>query len=756
MNAQQHWLVRVAREAGLDGSAALSVAPTAPIETAWETVCRTCGIDEEQLAERVARHYGLEPAQELCAQPAALKLLPAEWAQRHNVLPLRQDDDRIVVATADPANLLLEEEIRFTTGRQPIFRVAGPSRLAQEVVNHYSPATAAESLLASVSASAEFEVRAEKLDPEDLEDVNASPIIQLTQAILAEGVQQGASDIHIETTRAGGIVRYRIDGVLVTAMQLPLPIVGRVIARIKVIGDLDLADRRRPQDGRARIDVAGKHYDLRVSTVPTRGYEKAVIRILDASKVPDLAALGLLERERAVFDRLMQYRDGIVLVTGPTGSGKTTTLYALLREVATEEVNVMTVEDPVEYELRGITQIQVEPAQGVTFASALRAILRQDPDVVLVGEIRDRETAEIAVQASMTGHLVLATLHTNDAVGVVRRLGDLGLDRASIAETLRGAVAQRLLRRVCPHCAARCEPESLGPELRQLADRYGVCPELVATGCRHCHDKGYRGRLAVMEFFLVDPAIQEAISAGTTYTELCRLALARGMTTLLDAGLERVRRGDTTLEEVHRVLGAEAEGNERFELPPRTAAAERSDAAGGGAATDLPAPTAEPRQSPAAAAPPHRPEGTGGPSGPVRVLLADDQAVDRRMAAMMLRQAGFEVLEAPSGRAAAELLLAHPDVAMLVTDLQMPDGDGRQLLHWLRQVPRLARMPVLVQTGTPEPALEAQLMEEGADDYVRKPLQPARFIARVRATLRRAGIDTGGFPSAGDTLRRAG
>ena len=295
--------------------------------------------------------------------------------------------------------------------------------------------------------------RKRKTTAPSLEDAASGPLVNLTNVILKEAVESGASDIHLQPMAHGGVIRYRIDGVLRNSGNMPLSVLTRVVSRIKIMAKLDIADRLRPQDGRAKVGFGDRQVDLRISTVPTRSAEKMVIRILDSEEAKGLEEVGIQEPELSHFRHLLTHREGIVVVTGPTGSGKTTSLYAALQHIHDENINIMTVEDPVEYELPGLTQIQVETKQGVTFAAALRAILRQDPDVVFVGEIRDLETAQIAAQASLTGHLVLSTLHTNDAAGTVGRFVDMGLDRPTLAETLRGALAQRLVRRICPLCS---------------------------------------------------------------------------------------------------------------------------------------------------------------------------------------------------------------------------------------------------------------------------------------------------------------
>src|SRR5438552_8354742 len=312
-----------------------------------------------------------------------------------------------------------------------------------------------------------------------------------------------------------------------------------IVSRINVLGKLDIADRIRPQDGRSRVAVDGRYIDLRIATICTRDAEKAVIRILRPENTRKLDEIGITPRELARLRQLLNCRDGIVIVTGPTGSGKTTTLYSAIREIATGELNISTVEDPVEYELAGITQIQVDNKRGVTFASSLRALLRQDPDVIFIGEIRDSETAQIAAQAAMTGHLVLATMHTNDAMSTIARLQDLGLDRQTIATTLRGTLAQRLIRRVCPDCA---QPliGSLTEEEEMLGARYGVLPLSRAVGCRRCGNTGYRGRLPIVEVSVITPTIADMIAAGASTHALQRAAIAQGMSPLRDVAVARV------------------------------------------------------------------------------------------------------------------------------------------------------------------------------------------------------------------------
>jgi type II secretory ATPase GspE/PulE/Tfp pilus assembly ATPase PilB-like protein/ActR/RegA family two-component response regulator len=685
----------VAARSGLVGPNDTVVALETALPEAWTAVARATGLSDSDLAARVANHYRLSVADLQAGEASALSLVPEKTARRFLVYPLRATDRQLVVAMANPTDLDAEQALGFASGRAVVGEIAAPAAIQEAIDKRYAPDRILERMVDRVGAKLVDDVRiVEDAAPEAVstQEVDSAPVVKLANLILHDAVSEGASDIHLEPGRDGGTVRFRVDGVLRPFMQLPLAALNRVVSRLKIMGKLDIADRLRPQDGRARVQVANRTFDLRISTVPTRDAEKAVIRILDPRSTRKLEDLGVPGPELARLRRLLSYRDGIVVVTGPTGSGKTTLLYAALAELATGAINIMTVEDPVEYELAGLTQIQVESKRGVTFASALRSILRQDPDVVFVGEIRDLETAEVAIQASLTGHLVLATLHANDAVGAIARFTDLGVDRAKIATTLRGAVAQRLARRICQQCMQRV----LGPaaaEEAPLSARYGVQPVVRAVGCERCGKTGYRGRLPLLEVLMTNPTIEGLVTHGAPASQVQKAAVSGGMRALRDVAAERARAGDTTLQEVERVLG---------EL-------------GGAASEDLTT----------AASTPH-------------LLLVDDDPVARGIARAVLEKNGFRVSEAEDGAAALERLDGSPDFALMVLDVEMPRMTGREVLSRVRQSVHTAGLPVLVLTGSVADEIEAQLMDEGADDYIRKPLEPARFVARVKAALRRA------------------
>jgi len=689
-----HWLARIAERAGLVGTETLDVAPTTPTRDAWGVVTRKLGISEEALAELVAQYFRLDVAKLLDADPNAALLIPESMARKHHIFPIVEDGRQFWVATADPTDVEAERALGFSTGRTPVFQVASPHTIQESLDTRYSPERAVESILGSLEDDSDGDDAlrlVEEMGPEAISEdaAKATPVIKLTNLIIRDGITAGASDIHIEPGRKVGNIRYRVDGVLRKHMDLPMTALNRVVSRIKILSRLDIADRLRPQDGKARVRIKNTGYDLRVSTLPAGGAEKCVVRILDASATITLDDLSVPGPELVRMRSLLTTRDGIVIVTGPTGSGKTTTLYGALRELADGKVNIMTVEDPIEYELSAITQTQVEAKQGVTFGTALRAILRQDPDVILVGEIRDKETAEVAAQAALTGHLVLATVHANDAVSCIQRLGDMGLQYSTIGQTLRGALAQRLLRKVCPACA---EPVRgiLTPDERRLTERHGIEPVVRAVGCSECGFTGYRGRLPVAEVLLAGPRFQQAVEERKGWATLTRLAVQGGMRPMHEVALDWVKEAKTTLVEVERVLGQTVEDEPEYR-----------------------------------------------PAGPARILLVDDNGEDVRSARSVLEKEGYEVVEANTGDDALDILKADPNYSLCILALELPGMQGAEVLRRIRDAVDTAALPIMIRTGMGNDQLEAQLLESGADEYVEKSVDPARFAARVKAVLRR-------------------
>ncbi|MBI2536211.1 MAG: type II/IV secretion system protein, partial [Gemmatimonadetes bacterium] len=524
-------------------------------DTLWETVVSQGKATDEQLLGALATRFRLKLADITQSDQQARELVPEQVAKKYHIIPLRITDSYLEIATANPFDLDCEKMLAFATGREVRIQLASPKKIQDKIDEFYRPESVIGQLLEGMESDAEVTQLKEKELEEiavSAEEASQRPVVRLVDLILSEGILSRASDIHVEPEEGGVAVRYRIDGVLRQVMKIPRAAGLPLISRMKIISSLDISDRRRPQDGRARVAVNGVPVDLRVSTLPATLGEKVVLRILDSSRtVLSLDSLGFNPNEGAAIKALLDNRDGVILVTGPTGSGKTTTLYSALRHVQSEGVNIVTVEDPVEYRIQGIVQVQVNEKAGLTFAAALRSILRQDPDVVLVGEIRDQETAQIAIQASLTGHLVLSTLHTNDAPNAVTRLVDIGIEPFKIASAFRGVVAQRLMRRLCPTCK-EVWVETIPAKLHRWVPP--DTPLYRAVGCPECAMTGYRGRFSIIEVLTVTPEVERRIGAGETADRIAEAAHAGGMTSLWESGLSHVLRGESTIDELLRVV----------------------------------------------------------------------------------------------------------------------------------------------------------------------------------------------------------
>jgi type II secretory ATPase GspE/PulE/Tfp pilus assembly ATPase PilB-like protein/CheY-like chemotaxis protein len=661
------------------------------------------------------------------------------------VVPVRVTESLLEIATASPFDLDAEKALAFVTGREVRMLLAAPPRIRERLDELYRGDEAINRFLDSMGS--DFEVKEVK-DEEDIEvtaeEASQRPIIRLVDTMLADGVASRASDIHVEPSEGGVVVRYRIDGVLRQVMKIPRTAGLPLISRIKIMSGMDIADRLRPQDGRARVAVNGEPIDLRVSTLPASLGEKVVIRILSQkSTVLSLDGLGLNPQEAETIARLLRYKEGIILVTGPTGSGKTTTLYSALRLIQGEGVNIVTVEDPVEYRLgQNIVQVQVHEKAGLTFASALRSILRQDPDVVLVGEIRDQETAEVALQASLTGHLVLSTLHTNDAPNSITRLLDIGMEPYKIASALRGIVAQRLMRRLC----VVCKELSHDPAPEQVARHLPPGAKLFrAVGCPECAQTGYRGRFSIVEVLTVTPDIERQIGAGATADVIAELARGNGMRSLWESGLQHVVNGETTIDELLRVTDVPVD-----RPAPRARPTRRPDVAPETApAAAPPPPTAAQPAAPGSASvtdfsdlelledTPNAPAARGDRRGAV-VLLVDDEDDLRRVMRDLLEREGYTVQEARDGVQALDQVDRHaPDI--IVLDLNLPGLDGYSVLSQLRSRNATRDIPVIVLTAKGDEDNEVRVFELGADDFLSKPFRARALPARLEAVLGRRG-----------------
>jgi type II secretory ATPase GspE/PulE/Tfp pilus assembly ATPase PilB-like protein/8-oxo-dGTP pyrophosphatase MutT (NUDIX family) len=554
--SNDEWILPVLRE--LLAPAQFAAVNRNDVESYWREAVQRGFTTDDAVLRAIANRTKMRVANALNSSPQALARVPERIARRYSVLPLSVSERTIDVATANPYDLDCEQAVAFASGRRVRMSLAVPARITERLEEAYRPASVVERLLASVSPVAvhQIETDAEEVSATQLADgARERPIIRLVDHIVAEGIAARASDIHLEAEEDAVLVRYRVDGVLRTVMTLPRSIGTPLVSRVKIMSRLDIADRLRPQGGRALVMVEGERIDLRVSTLPSTHGEKVVIRILDArGGVRSLGALGFDDEDAVRLARLLEIRDGLILVTGPTGSGKTTTLYSALHLLVTRGLNVITVEDPVEYRIPGIVQSQVNEKAGLTFAAALRSILRQDPDVILVGEIRDAETAAVAIQAALTGHLVFATLHTIDAASSITRLGDLGIEPAKVGTALKGVIAQRLIRRTCTSCAQTTD-EPIPPALWDHIPNGARM--LSGTGCDACARTGFRGRMAAVELLTITPPIAQLIVNGAPAPTLTAAARLAGMRSLWTSGVARVLSGETTPGEVARVLASE-------------------------------------------------------------------------------------------------------------------------------------------------------------------------------------------------------
>jgi len=535
-----------------------------------ETLLREGRVSPEQMAEAVAEqcHLPFTNLERVSVATDLFDLIPAEQAYEYGVLPLRRDGDVLHIVVSDPTNLALHERLERLTGLQIDMSVSSPRAIAEalkrsEGTSQVLRGVSREFRLVMVKEGEEGKERTVSL--EELGEDADSPVIKLINTVLLASIQKRASDVHIETYDKGIILKYRIDGVLYPATEvLDRRHHSALVSRLKVMAELDIAEKRVPQDGRFRLRFSGRDIDFRISILPGSFGEDVVIRVLDKSSIADdlrnlrLESLGIDSEVLRRFRRCVHEPYGMVLITGPTGSGKTTTLYAALTELNSGEEKIITIEDPVEYQLEGVVQIAVNEKKGLTFARGLRSILRHDPDKVMVGEIRDSETAQIAVQSALTGHLVFTTVHANNSIDVIGRLTHMGLDLYNFVSALNCVMAQRLVRLVCTHC---CQPTTWSAEMLEQSgldpQRYAKHPWVEGSGCAHCSGTGYRGRNAITELLVLTPRIRQMIVDRRPADELLNAAIAEGMITLRQSALAMAMSGTTTLKEINRVTFVE-------------------------------------------------------------------------------------------------------------------------------------------------------------------------------------------------------
>lgn len=517
-------------------------------------------ISEEDLVSFMASNMNL-PRVELnnyIIDPKIIELIPEDLARKHQVIPLLKISHNLTCVMFDPLNLFAIDELRNITGFNIEPALATEKEIKSALDEYYSVKGSLEDIIKSIDKERLGLKEGQDMELKKLEEVSAEPpVTRLVNLIIMQAVKERASDIHIEPEEETLKVRYRIDGILHDRPFPPKYLQSVIVSRIKILSNLNIAERRAPQDGRFQIKMENKEIDIRISVVPTIYGENIVMRLLDRrSAILSLGELGFSQEVLEKYDKLLRRPSGIILVTGPTGSGKTTTLYASLNIINSEDKNIVTIEDPVEYHLAGIRQIQVDPKANITFANGLRSILRQDPDVIMVGEIRDKETAEIAIQAALTGHLVFSTLHTNDAAGAVTRLNDMAVEPFLICSSVSGVLAQRLVRKICPDCKEKYTPDKEASMAISLNEEEKI-DFYRGKGCPKCLDTGYRGRIGIFELMIVNEKIHNLIIAKSPRDEINRQAESLGMVSLRDDGVRKVKQGLTTIEEVLRLTQEE-------------------------------------------------------------------------------------------------------------------------------------------------------------------------------------------------------
>ncbi len=677
-------------------------------------------IGAEQLGKLVEqvfkiKYFQLEPG---AVDRFALNLLQEKNCRKYELLPVGINDSEIRVVMMNPINLDAQGDIEALTGRSVVPLYALPGTVANCLEQTFSADKLIFDLLNTVETPEDIMLLGGE-DADETRDASvSSPVIALVNSIISQAYRKRSSDIHIEHEEKTSHVRIRVDGVLKNIMTLPRHIAtGPLVSRIKIMAELDVSNHMRPQDGRTKLRIGGAEVGLRVSTLPTSYGEKVVMRILDqrAAEVP-FDKLGFAPEVSGVIERCLGASQGLILVTGPTGSGKTTTLYSILNKTRSEGTNIVTVEDPIEYKLAGINQVQVSEKQGLTFAAVLRSVLRQDPDIIMVGEIRDRETADIAFQSAMTGHMVFSTLHTNDAVSTISRLIDMGVDRFKISPGLLAITAQRLVRKLCPGCSEKVPASEIDKDVLNAMGQYGFEKVLYrGSGCKACEGSGYAGRTSMVEILEVNGRIKDAINSGASASEITKVALeAKVLRTMTCDALWHLSKGHTDLAEISPYITL---GNKIAAEP----------AARPAAAAPQPAVAAakQPSAAPAAA-------------GKPRVMIAEDDGVMRMLLKKFIEGAGYAVMEAADGEEALTAIAeSTPD--LLVSDINMPRMNGFELVQGVRGILGLSDLPIIMLTTESSDKSQEMAFKLGADDYIIKPFKANLVMARISAALRRAG-----------------
>ncbi|MDH4185486.1 MAG: type II/IV secretion system protein [Nitrospira sp.] len=721
----------LARKLALSAEQQAAVAKTIPAKL--YTLLPQLNLSEDRLAQYIAEFLQLTYLPSINPATVRTGVLPASFCRQNQVAIISDASGSNALVLSNPFNLELQDTLTRCTnlayppklviaetatimavsapddnGTQPSTAINGKSDYDFFVVDD-DESGKVELESTEEGAAEEYQI----LSAEQMSKMaKLPPIIRLVNTILSEAVKARASDIHIEPQENILLIRYRIDGSLVDHMRIPKNLQPNIISRLKIIARMDIAERRKPQDGRSRLKLEDRRIDLRVSTLPAQFGEKIVIRLLDNSTVRiNMNQLGLVPDILTRYQRLLSSPQGMILVTGPTGSGKTSTLYASLNWLKSPSKNIITVEDPIEFQVPGLTQVQIDTKNGTSFAAGLRSILRQDPNIILVGEIRDAETASIALEAAQTGHLLLSTLHTNDAVATITRLLDLGVEPFQVASAVIGILAQRLVRRLCPHCAVDGRPsedaiEKAGGHTRMPSDATWK----TSVGCEACQQTGFKGRMAIHEFVEITPEIRDLIAQRAPDHAIREIARNSGMQGLMQAGIAGAAQGLTTLEEVLKVAPKEPDPIAVPLTVASTAPAGLRNAAPGIA----PPPASDARRK-------------------IAILILEDETDTRDLLKMILEKQGYDITLAGDGIEGL-LHMGKRTFDLILSDINMPNLSGTKLLEINRQ--KGIATPVIFLTGESGEESEQQCLELGAVDYIKKPFKKEVLILRVERACR--------------------
>jgi type IV pilus assembly protein PilB len=675
---------------------------------------------------------------------ALLSCLRYKQVNQYQVFPLRIEQGTLILAAAQKLDLMALDDLQAIT-EKPVRTVLCPAEEVKDCIQKFYTGRKAESS-GLIDAFEDMDIQSDADEHETAEDLieemetvegdslgnkeqeeffdlppalkpllnDEMPTVKLVNLIISDAVKVKSSDIHIEPREKLIEIRYRIDGDLTKIMSIPIKFHARMLSRIKILAKLDIAMVGSPQDGRIQLTINKNKIDFRVSIIPTFHGEKAVIRILDANEAKtDLDILGFQKEEEKLFCDAIKSPQGMVFVTGPTGSGKTSTLYAALNYIKNETLNIITVEDPIEFLNEGINQVQINPSRGVTFASALRSILRQDPNVILVGEIRDKETADIAVKASLTGHLLLSTLHTNGTIETITRLADIGLDYYQISSALILVLSQRLVKRICENCKEEYTPDPILKEkFQEQINALNIKTFYRGKGCAQCNYKGYKGRAAVFEVLKISDNLKALISQAASFDEMLKEAKKSGLKQLVESGMQRVADGVTTLDEIIKHLGTLEQKHAHH------AAAQKSGSDGTAVAT-------EDNESKEKRATP-------------KILIVDDEEGILKVLDKIVTTAGYDVIKARNGQECIEKAFrTRPD--LIITDLMMPVMDGYAAVKQLRSQLETAIIPIMMLSAKQDKESEIKGINFGADEYLPKPIDKEKLLARIKMLLRRRG-----------------